>query len=208
MGWFGHSGWYFWDLKITYFGGDRLIKQSWSHFYWCMQKTKSRENTVHPLCSIASYVSGWVFVRLSFLKNPKPENPGKLLWNAPCVHIDSLNRYQVGYRNPHDPDRHHHKGGVYSGESDVSKLCPVRFVLHSTHDLSYPSWWYEHRVLEGIHQGYILSRQHLPSMVHSSILITGWLIILYNHTSVWPFIIGDLVFHILEKVVLEMVGEE
>ena len=25
----------------------------------------------------------WVFVRASFLRNPKPENPGKLSWNAP-----------------------------------------------------------------------------------------------------------------------------
>ena len=43
-------------------------------------KTKTRENTVHPL---ALYVLCWVFVRVSFLQNPKPENTGKLFRKAP-----------------------------------------------------------------------------------------------------------------------------
>ena len=62
-----------------------MIKQSWYHFYWCIQNTKSRENNVHPLCLITLSVPSWVFVRVNLLQNPKPENPGKLLWDSPSI---------------------------------------------------------------------------------------------------------------------------
>ena len=63
-----------------------MIKQSWFHFCWCVRKTKSCKKTVHPLCSLALSVTCWVLVRASFLQNPKPENLGKLLWNAPSLY--------------------------------------------------------------------------------------------------------------------------
>ena len=45
--------------------------------------TKSRKNTLRRLYWLAFSMPCWVFVRASFLKNLKPENPGKLLWNSP-----------------------------------------------------------------------------------------------------------------------------
>ena len=55
----------------------------WHYFCWCVRNTKDRENIVRLVYLLALSVPCWVFMHTRLLKNMKPENPGKLSWNAP-----------------------------------------------------------------------------------------------------------------------------
>ena len=59
-----------------------------------------------------------VFVRANFLKNPKPENPVKLLWNAP--HTPSI---PVTIISPLEVCKRHHK--TYRSHTTHSYLLSI-----------------------------------------------------------------------------------
>ena len=64
--------------------------------------------TVRLLCLLDLSVPCWVFVHASFLRNPKPKNPGKLSRNAPLIYMwfnfillhHLIDRQQTAYPPP------------------------------------------------------------------------------------------------------------
>ena len=66
----------------------KIITRSWYHSLLIPMNYN-----VRLLCSLPLSLPCWVFVRTSFLRNPKPKNPGKLSWNAPRIPSNEPSRF-------------------------------------------------------------------------------------------------------------------